>query len=206
MPRPIAVALFLVTAVATAATGTAAAQPALTAPATAPAAAPPAVERPAASGGEAAVPERWLAVGALSIDGAQVDGARLQVDLLGGGLISAGLAGSVLARGDQVMDTAVPAFTGLGYLAATVRLTGPLSLRGQLGIGGELSAHATDQATAMSADALSTTLITEGALTLGLDVGRHWGLTAGPIVQSAESPAVGVDVTTVTWFAGLRHR
>lgn len=201
MPRSIVVALFLVTAVGLAA-ATAAAQPALTPPA----AAPPAVERPAASGGEAAAPERWLAVGALSIDGAQVDGARLQVDLLGGGLISAGLAGSVLARGDQVMDTAVPAFTGLGYLAATVRLTGPLSLRGQLGIGGELSAHATDQATAMSADALSTTLITEGALTLGLDVGRHWGLTAGPIVQSAESPAVGVDVTTVTWFAGLRHR
>lgn len=204
MPRPIVVALFLVTAAATAATtaATATAQPALTPPA----AAPPAVERPAASGGEAAAPERWLAIGALSIDGAQVDGARLQVDLLGGGLISAGLAGSVLARGDQVMATEVPAFTGLGYLAATVRLTGPLSLRGQLGVGGELSAHATDQATAMSADALSTTLITEGALTLGLDVGRHWGLTAGPIVQSAESPAVGVDPTTVTWFAGLRHR
>lgn len=204
MPRPIVVALFLVTAAATAATtaATATAQPALTPPA----AAPPAVERPAASGGEAAAPERWLAIGALSIDGAQVDGARLQVDLLGGGLISAGLAGSVLARGDQVMATEVPAFTGLGYLAATVRLTGPLSLRGQLGVGGELSAHATDQATAMSADALSTTLITEGALTLGLDVGRRWGLTAGPIVQSAESPAVGVDPTTVTWFAGLRHR
>ena len=190
MPRPILAALFVV--VATAATATA--QPALTAPA----AAPPA-ERPPSSGGEAAAPERWL-------DGAQVDGVRLQVDLLGGGLISAGLAGSVLARGDQVMDTEVPAFTGLGYLAATVRLTGPLSLRGQLGIGGELSAHATDQASAMSADALSTTLVTEGALTLGLDVGRHWGLTAGPIVQSAESPAVGVDASTVTWFAGLRHR
>ena len=204
MPRPIVVALFLVTAAATAATtaATATAQPALTPPA----AAPPAVERPAASGGEAAAPERWLAIGALSIDGAQVDGARLQVDLLGGGVISAGLAGRVLARGDQVMATEVPAFTGLGYLAATVRLTGPLSLRGQLGVGGELSAHATDQATAMSADALSTTLITEGALTLGLDVGRRWGLTAGPIVQSAESPAVGVDPTTVTWFAGLRHR
>ncbi|MBL8624299.1 MAG: hypothetical protein JNK64_23535 [Myxococcales bacterium] len=199
MSRPILAALFVVATVATAATATA--QPALTAPA----AAPPA-ERPASSGGEPASPERWLAVGALSLDGAQVDGARLQVDLFGGGLIAAGLAGSVLARGDQVMDTEVPAFAGLGYLAATVRLTGPLSLRGQLGLGGELSAHATDQATAMSADALSTTLITEGALTLGLDVGRHWGLTAGPIVQSAESPAVGVDATTVTWFAGLRHR
>lgn len=203
MPRPILAALFIAV-IATA--GTATAQPALTAPATVPVAAPPPAERPASSGGEAAAPERWLAVGALSIDGAQVDGVRLQVDLLGGGLISAGLAGSVLARGDQVMDTEVPAFTGLGYLAATVRLSGPLSLRGQLGLGGELSAHATDQATAMSADALSTTLITEGALTLGLDVGRHWGLTAGPIVQSTESPAVGVDATTVTWFAGLRHR
>lgn len=187
---------------AAATVATAAAQPALTPPSAAPAVA----ERPASSSGDAPAPERWLAVGALSIDGAQVDGVRLQVDLLGGGLISAGLAGSVLARGDQVMDTEVPAFIGLGYLAATVRLTGPLSLRGQLGLGGELSAHATDQATAMSADALSTTFITEGALTLGLDVGRHWGLTAGPIVQSAETPAFGAAATTVTWFAGLRHR
>lgn len=198
MSRTVAAAVLVVLAIPAAA-----AQPSLAPPSavatTAPVAeAPPATAAAAPSG-------RWLAIGVLSLDRAQVDGVRLQLDLLGGRARGAGVAGAVLAGGDQVNGTEVPAVSGVGYVAATVGLLGPLSLRGQLGLGGELGARATD-AMATTADALSTTLVGEAGVTLGLDLGARWGLAAGAYLQTARDPAVGADATTTTWFAGLRRR
>lgn len=148
--------------------------------------------------------QSWFTLGAIT-DGTAW-GVRLQSDWLAGSNLSAGLFMSVLQRGEQVMGVRVPQASGGLFVAGSTGLVGPLWLRGQLGVGGAISAHASESSVLAGEDVTTASLIGEAGLLLSVHLGDRFALFGGPVLQRAASPAPGYSADTVTIFFGLQHR
>jgi hypothetical protein len=150
--------------------------------------------------------QSWFTIGATTTPDASAYGVRLQSDWLAGTAWSGGLFLSVLQRGEQVMGVGVPQASGGLFVAHSNAIAGPVWLRGQLGVGGAISAHATESSVIAGGSVTSTSLVGEAALFVSVDMGDRFALVGGPIVQVADTPAPGYGTNTLTVFVGLQHR
>lgn len=152
--------------------------------------------------------QSWFMIGAVGVRSGAQKGARMQLDILGGTHLALGLAGTLVDRGEQVMTYPIPTATGVAYLAYTGKVVGPLYLRAQAGVGYSASASQDTMALAFGTGThvTSTSKLGEAALFADCELGAHWALVGGPIVQYAETPANGFPARSVVAFVGFSHR
>jgi hypothetical protein len=55
-------------------------------------------------------------------------------------------------------------------------------------------------------DVTSTSSLLEGALLAHVELGAHWAIAGGPVVQALQTPPAGEGGASVMLFVGLQHR
>lgn len=175
-------------------------------------------------------PAKWITLGVTSDLHGPAAGVRGSFDIIGRGTWSLGVAASISHDGDGRHGPARggdghgrPAGQAIGYIAWTGKL-GRLDLRAQVGLGAGTRndgdrGRAPDGTIARSTTGDPTTtdpstandrhghprlgMRAEAALLVGLPLGKHLGLVAGPVV-SAGKPEAGEKAVSAQVMGGLR--
>jgi hypothetical protein len=138
---------------------------------------------------------RWLSLGLIGSRDAG-DGFRGQVDVLSHSMFTVGIGGGWRSRDDRGgMDD----HTGSGQLrlfVGTGYTRGRLSVRAQLGVGADVTAHG-DR---MEARDRSISPIGEASVFANVRITDRWGLIGGPVVETSFD-----DHPTKSMFLGVRR-
>lgn len=178
-------------------------------------------------------PARWITLGVTSELHGPPAGIRGSIDLIGRGAWTLGVAGAISHDGDFGHGKmrggdghGKPTASAVGYIAWTGKL-GRLDIRAQVGLGASAQVdkhdHDGDEADAVIKRTTTTDddqntdggrrhprlgMRAEAAVLVGLPLGKHLGLVAGPVL-SAEKPEAGEDkkrAVDAQVMAGLRWR
>ena len=159
---------------------------------------------------------RWISLAATG-DLHGRPGVRASIDLLGRRGFTLGVAGVLDGGGGDHRDERGGGHdsgaAAIGYLAWTGRL-GKLDLRAQVGVGAALGdaeskvtaiARTTGSAAERDGDPRVTPRA-EAALLVGLPLGRHLGVIAGPVISTSKLEVDHRGAVETTMTGGLRYR
>lgn len=177
-------------------------------------------------------PPKWITLGVTTALHGPPAGIRGSIDLISRGAWSLGVAGAISHDGGGMRGhggggrgDGKPSAQAIGYLAWTGKI-GRLDVRAQVGLGAGTSSdgardggRASDGTIARTTTGDPTTtdpsamndrhghgrlgMRAEAAVLVGLPLGRHLGLVAGPVI-SAGKPEAGEKAVTAQVMGGLR--
>ena len=171
-------------------------------------------------------PAKWIALGVTSDLHGPPSGIRGSIDLIGRGAWTLGIAGAISHDGEHGHGRGGhgrPSASAVAYIAWMGKL-GRFDLRAQIGLGAGTSAGTEQRGLDRATDTIQRTttggtmtdddspkgghrlgMRAEAAVLVGLPLGKHLGVIAGPVV-SAGKPEAGEKAVDAQLMAGLRYR